>query len=53
MAMPDLPLTPVGIDPEPLPATKPLLKYVAMKKAEQGLKEYIDEVKDRLEKLSR
>lgn len=53
MAMPDLPLTPVGIDPDPLPPTKPLLKYVAMKKAEQGLKEYIDELKDRLDKLSR
>lgn len=48
-----LPLTPVGIDPDPLPPTKPLLKYLAMKKAEQGLKEYIDELKDRLDKLLR
>jgi hypothetical protein len=30
-----------------------LLKYVAMKKAESGLKEYIDELKDRLDKLLR
>ena len=53
MAVPDLPLTPLGIDPDPLPPTKPLLKYVALKKAEEGLKEYIDEIKDRLDKLSR
>lgn len=37
MATPELPLTPVGIDPDPLPPTKPLLKYVAMKKAEGGV----------------
>jgi hypothetical protein len=53
MGTPGLPLTPVGIDPDPQPPTKPLLKYVAMKKAEEKLMEYIDELKDRIDRLWR
>ncbi len=51
--LPGLPLTPVGIDPDPLPPSKPLLKYTTMKKAEQNIRNYIDELKERIDKLSR
>jgi hypothetical protein len=53
MHPPGLPLTPVGIDPDPQPPTKPLLKYVAMKKAEENLKDFIDELKNRIDRLGR
>jgi hypothetical protein len=53
MQTPRLPLTPVGIDPDPKPPSKPLLEYVAMKKAEGKLKDYIDELKDRIDQLWR
>ena len=53
MGTPGLPLTPVGIDPDPRPPTKPMLKYVAMKKAEENLKDLIDELRNRIDKLGR
>lgn len=53
MISPGLPLIPVGIDPDPQPPTNPLLKYAAMKKAEQNLKDYIEELKERIDKLRR